>query len=34
MTEMVRQFCEQDPQVATYDVNTSSIHHISLGKAA
>lgn len=32
--DMVRQFCTSDPKVMTYDVNTSTVHHINLGKAA
>ncbi len=32
--EMVQQFSDGDPVVRTYDVNTSTIRHIPLGKAA
>ncbi len=34
VTEMIRNFCDGDPMVATYDVNTSTVHHITSGKAA
>lgn len=34
VTQMVRDLCERDPQVQTYDLNTSTVYHINLGKAA
>ncbi len=34
VTEMIRNFCDGDPHVSTYDVNTSTVHHITSGKAA
>jgi quinol monooxygenase YgiN len=34
IAEMVRHLGEGDPVVATYDVNTSTVHHITSGKAA
>ena len=34
VTQLVRHLLERDPQVQTYDVNTSTVHHINLGKAA
>ena len=33
VTELIRNFCEGQPEVATYDVNTSTAH-IHVGKAA
>jgi len=34
ITEMVRPLCDSDPTVKPFEVNTSTPHHISLGKAA
>jgi quinol monooxygenase YgiN len=34
IAEMMRPLCEGEPVVSTYDVNTSTVHHILLGKAA
>lgn len=34
ITEMIRNFCDGEPMVSTYDVNTSTVHRISSGKAA
>jgi hypothetical protein len=34
VTEIIRNFCDGDPMVANYDVNTSTAHHITSGKAA
>jgi heme-degrading monooxygenase HmoA len=34
ITEMIRHLCESDPVVKPFDVNTSTVHHITLGKAA
>jgi quinol monooxygenase YgiN len=34
IAEMLRPLCESEPTVSTYEVNTSTAHHISLGKAA
>ncbi len=34
ITEMIRNFCDGDPEVGTYDVNTSTMHRITSGKAA
>jgi heme-degrading monooxygenase HmoA len=31
---MLRPLCEGDPVVSTFDVNTSTVHHINLRKAA
>jgi len=32
--ETLRPLIDGDPHVGTYDVNTSTVHHITLGKAA
>ena len=34
IAEMLRPLCEGEPVVSTFDVNTSTVHHIKLGKAA
>jgi quinol monooxygenase YgiN len=34
IAEMLRPLCEGEPVVSTFDVNTSTVHHITLGKAA
>ncbi len=34
ITEMIRAMCDGEPRVETYDVNTSTIHRITSGKAA
>ena len=34
IAQMLRPLCEGEPVVSTYDVNTSTVHHIHLGKAA
>jgi heme-degrading monooxygenase HmoA len=34
ITEMIRNFCDGEPRVETYDVNTSTIHRINSEKAA
>lgn len=34
ITEMLRPIGDGDPVVTTYDVNTSTVHHIASGKAA
>ena len=34
IAEMLRQLCDGEPVVSTFDVNTSTVHHITLGKAA
>jgi quinol monooxygenase YgiN len=34
IAEMLRPLCEGEPVVSTYDVNTSTVHHITAGKAA
>ena len=34
IAEMLRPLCEGEPVVSTYDVNTSTAHHITSGKAA
>jgi heme-degrading monooxygenase HmoA len=31
---MLRPLCEGEPMISTFDVNTSTVHHITLGKAA
>jgi heme-degrading monooxygenase HmoA len=32
--ELIGPYCESEPVVSTYDVHTSTAHHIDLGKAA
>ena len=32
--EMLRQYCEGEPTVSTYEVHTSTAHHIDQSKAA
>ena len=34
IAEMLRPLCDSEPVVSTYDVNTSTVHHINFGKAA
>lgn len=34
VTDAIRNFCDGEPVVATYDVNTSTVHHITSGKKA
>lgn len=34
VSEIIRNFCDGEPQVSTYDVNTSTAHRINLGRAA
>jgi len=34
IAEMLRPLCEGEPVVSTFDVNLSTVHHITLGKAA
>ncbi len=34
VTEMIQNFCDGAPEIATHDVNTSTVHHINRGKAA
>lgn len=34
IVEMLRPLCEGEPKVTTFDVHTSTGHHINLGKAA
>jgi heme-degrading monooxygenase HmoA len=34
VTNVLRNLIEGEPMVATYDVNTSTVHHITLNKAA
>jgi heme-degrading monooxygenase HmoA len=34
VTQMIENLCDGPPKVSTFDVNTSTVHHINLGKAA
>jgi heme-degrading monooxygenase HmoA len=34
VAEIIRNFCDGEPEISTYDVNTSTAHRINLGKAA
>jgi quinol monooxygenase YgiN len=34
IAEMLRPLCESEPVVSTFDVSTSTVHRITLGKAA
>lgn len=34
IAEMLRPLCEGKPVISTFDVNTSTVHHIDFGKAA
>jgi quinol monooxygenase YgiN len=34
IAEMLRPLCEGEPAISTYDVNTSTVHNIHVGKAA
>ena len=34
VSEILRNYCDGEPKVSTFDVNTSTAHHIKLGKAA
>jgi len=34
ITEMIRNLCDGEPMVTTFDVNTSTVHHITSRKAA
>jgi quinol monooxygenase YgiN len=34
IAEMLRPLCSGEPVISTYDVNTSTVHHIHAGKAA
>ncbi len=34
IAEMLRPLCEGEPMVSTYEVSTSTVHNINVGKAA
>jgi heme-degrading monooxygenase HmoA len=34
IAKMLRPLCESEPVISTYEVSTSTVHHINMGKAA